>query len=734
MNTYFPVLLENLSRPDENIVEYLLKIIPDFEYSLDSIESMENYVRSIQSILRRVIPGNLIEYARSIDSIDDHAKIAEFYRQLNNQGPLAQWSKTEDPNGPYTFSIAIVCRGERTHGVGRFLSDVFSQWLIPGKQLPLLFVQSFVFRFTQHVESQYLIHEVFVGCDNLKDLQFCQQHIEDLLREIRLIILAVQHSRKVIALRELTLDQKKMIIHENITSLLKLPGEHRDHTIFQQMHHFLIKVSAEAKITQVKEQIAPLLEYKPQIFERDIFAELQRFTFLIRDDFIAQHDMLHITRVISYTYLFRKIISLSNPGQRHVLVRIMRTTIHTEHGEKRILGILTAINLYRENEIFEEKHVIKAIETCLPHARKVAGSTISDTRINSNVRTIYIEITSETNEPFTAEDLNILRADLHKELKTSRVVNPLFMPRNEEEIMRTIVTLSKQLKYVQDIPQINISFHKQTDTSIAFTVILVRILNKDAIDLRNTLEQSNVLINFSELETKSIGLLRKKYPKEANVFEAIVDKRQFLRKDYSVDLSQARNYVIAQLTQLLGDLRDYNGGMISKQTEVLHELKKLLLQIEIQDDFLLENFFYSLSPKYMQGIIKPFILKEQFIMLLEALEYSYLDQPYFLKTHIVDNYYLIMLGAINPTIKDFTESAIEKLDLDTSKLTTFYVNEHDISCLGFLLRFEENGEHLPLIQAIMQRVREWRIKIPTNQPANFLPTALELEGADPLHV
>ena len=216
MNTYFPVALENLARPDENMVEYLTRVVPDFECSLDAVQSMDHYTDSVQNTLRRIFPKELIDYASRIDSVDDIPTIREFYRRLSNACPFASWSKAEDQQAPYTMTLSVVCRGERTHGVGRFLSDIFSQWLIPGKQLPLRFVQSFVFRFQQHVNAQYLLHEVSVLCENANDLAFCQAHVEELLREVRLIILSVQHARKVISLQELTIDQKKMIIQENI--------------------------------------------------------------------------------------------------------------------------------------------------------------------------------------------------------------------------------------------------------------------------------------------------------------------------------------------------------------------------------------------------------------------------------------------------------------------------------------------------------------------------------------
>ena len=53
---------------------------------------------------------------------------------------------------------------------------------------------------------------------------------------------------------------------------------------------------------------------------------------------------------------------------------------------------------------------------------------------------------------------------------------PVFMPRNEEEIMRNIVSLSDQIKYLRDIPQVFITFDEQTTANLFFTIIMVRLL------------------------------------------------------------------------------------------------------------------------------------------------------------------------------------------------------------------------------------------------------------------
>ena len=173
---------------------------------------------------------------------------------------------------------------------------------------------------------------------------------------------------------------------------------------------------------------------------------------------------------------------------------------------------------------------------------------------------------------------------------------------------------------------------------------------------------------------------------------------------------------------MIGEVRDYNGGMIAKQTEVLSEIKKILLQLNIRNDFILENFFYSLTPKYMQSILSPFILKKIFLLVLEIIEHDYKDHVFFMKTQIVEDFFLLSIGAVNPSIKEFIEGKIASLNIDSSKLTISYVNIYEISCLSFLLRFHDPEEHEKFLQVIIENVRIWKETLQSSISMDSHPT------------
>lgn len=724
MNSYFPTTGEDVESKNSDVISQLLQLKLNFVPPPEGREQFDSFLVSLQRVIYDALPDDLIEFAESITSINDFEKVSEFYHRIVDIIPLVSWSKNPEPP-PCTISISTICPAIDTQGVGRFLADVYSRWPIPGKVLGLPYVNTIAFQFVNFPDYQFLIQQLVAFIDNQKDLSILSMNLPNLAQEVRLNILSVQHARRVISLMPLTLDQKKLIIQENILALLDRPGKEIESNLFDHMHHFLIKASAEKKVTQIKEQIAPLLEYQPKHFERDIFAELQNLVVLFPDEFVANREMRHLTRIISYKYLLRKLTtneSLSHPNQRHLYVKLLHTKLPVKGELKQAIGILVAINILRENEVVEERHIFTAIQSILPKACKVTGSTVIDKRANNSVRTIYLEIYNEEGI-FNTKEVKQLLKRLSREIKTriESVINPIFMPRNEEEVMKNILVLGNQLKYVQDLPQVMINFHKQTSTKLSFTVILLRVNKPEDVPLQKLFKKFKSAVTFSDHEVKSVGCLRKKYPKEANIFEMQLAKKNFLRKDFSVDLNAARRFVYNTLCEMVGEVRDYNGGMISKQSEVLNSLKKLLLQINIRNDFLLENFFYSLTPNYMQSILKPLVLKKLFLIILEALEHDYATNMLFLKTQIVDNYFLLTLGAVNPTFKEFIEQKLEALDLQPSALTSSFVNIYEISCLSYILHFNDPDEHQKFLQLIIESAKVWKDMMQKNISSNFFP-------------
>jgi hypothetical protein len=202
------------------------------------------------------------------------------------------------------------------------------------------------------------------------------------------------------------------------------------------------------------------------------------------------------------------------------------------------------------------------------------------------------------------------------EARIERLMHPVFMPRNEEEVMRNILTLAKQIKMVGDLPQMMISFERQSEKGLLFTVIVVRLKTGVSVVVESLLTNTPLVLE----KKKEVGVLRKKTPKEAVVCRVEIPLENCLRKDFSVDFLQARKAVAQQVEQIFGPVRDFNGGMIAKQRENFVALQRLLEGKGEAHFLTLQNFFYALSPAQFSATLDPKILEKLFLLFLTALK------------------------------------------------------------------------------------------------------------------
>lgn len=699
----------------------LHKIKTSFILPLDYEETYHAYVQSIESLIKSITTP--IFYPQGKKKIkfkkgDGIEKLEPYYKELREQLPLIYWTPF-DKNRP-SVSVSVICSAKHTHGVGRFMCDLFSRWLIPGKQILIVNTRSLAFQFEYYPKESFFLNEIILNIGDPQDITLIKHNLPIVSKELKINILAVQHTRHVISLKPLSLEQKKLMIQENIASLLDRSAKEVDPNIFEYMHQFINKFLAEDKVMQIKDHIAPLLDLKPTAFDRDIYTEMQQFVSQLKDSFTLGRDLKYLNRIISYHYIFRKIIGnalAAEPEKRHVSTKVLKTTLKIEEEKVPILGILVCLNFISDNEIFEEKHLIKTIQSIHPNSEMVPGSHIVERRGNKKVRSVYLEIEKLDRTSFSAEEIKELKKKIPLEVKNrvEGLVHPVFVHRNEEEIMRSILDLSRQLKYIHDLPQMIVNFHKQTTFEISFIIILLRLKKSEERPLKEHLGQSTTILNFYNHDTKLVGTLRKRYPKEAHVIEVRLHKKQFLRKDFSLDLYKARLCVVSEITRLVGDVRDYNGGMIAKQYEILSALKELLLQDGIHNDFLLENFFYSLTPNYMQSILSPHLLKKSFMLLLDVLEHEFHKDLFFINKAFYEDYYILMLGALKPSFKNVITDVIDTLLTSSHDVSYSWVNLYDITCVGFLLRYDHPSEYQNFYEKIFTTMKRWEETIKHQQ-------------------
>lgn len=345
------------------------------------------------------------------------------------------------------------------------------------------------------------------------------------------------------------------------------------------------------------------------------------------------------------------------------------------------------INFLREHEVFEADHLFHAIQKHLPGLRMIPDSPFSEKEGGGPVQTIYIEIEKENGMDFTLDEIQVLRTALPEQIKAGveRLTHPIFMPRNEEEVLRNIMTLSRQLRYVNDIPQAVLSFDEQKEDGLYFTVILVRSVMEGAPSIQDLFAASSSSLKIFPDRVRCMGQLRRKYVKEATVLRVLVPSEAFLREDRSVDFYKAREYVVREMCRVVGEIRDFNGGMIHKQSELLNALKCSLGRLSEQQNLLIEKFFYSLLPMEMRAVLDPEPLKQFFLLLLQAKKTDLLQKKSDARRAMA------VTPLYDPSMKKRLLDRIGKFHAAPYQLVSFHLDESDSSYAGYML-FSEDRE------------------------------------------
>lgn len=559
----------------------------------------------------------------------------------------------------------------------KFFYEMINGWLLPGRRLNVVLIYSADFRLPDLGEDTFVLSEIRVRIENERELEQILGNLPTIETEIQMGLTSSHYARRILEIKGFSTDEKSAIIQQDI---------------------------------------AYLIDHFPKEFDQDVLTEMQHVLLICRDEFKAARKCRHLSRIIGVNYHFRKRLLEAlkhTPEKRHLCLKLFRTRLNLPDVEKSVIGILVGVNFFKDREVFDKIHLIKAIQSYIPSARAIENSFFANRRGSEPFCTLYVEIEKNSGETFTPQEIKLLRDQLPNYLKEriKHLLHPVFMPRNEEEIIRNILSLSSEIKYLRDIPQVFITFDEQTHSHVFFTIVLVRVLKPDALSIQEMFKKSNSFLEYFHDRCQTVGSLRRKYKKEATVFRIKLSKEQFLRDDHTIDINRARQTVVSELFDIMGEIRDFNGGMISKQNEVLSELKKLLKDNLKYNELLLENFFYSLTPVIMQNVLEIEALRTVFFMLLEAMEDGFFNgENYALKMFADHEFVYAMIKADDRSVKEEVSKALAKLQLHSSQLANSYVSVYDEIYLGYVYRSDNPARQDEFSYTIQHALTSWASK------------------------
>jgi hypothetical protein len=645
-------------------------------------DTLEEHLGHIKELLAKILPPNIF--------FEDKE---DFLIWASGSLPLLKWIAPSTT--PEELSIIFFCSPSRELRIESLFIDLIRTVLIPNKETPVLSFRHMQFNFQGIPESSFFIAEAKILIQSMRDLHYTTFNLALLTKELGLALSCPRYAR---------------------------------HLLLSKIGH-----QSFSKTSLIHQDIVHLLRRFSKYVDASILDEMSRFLVLATPPFLNQHLPHHLTRIIVSIYLFHKslfrAVTLS-PSLRHIKLRFIPTKLIFPFCTKPALGCLIGINILDKYERCEEEHVLLAIKKFVPEAELIKGSVYCHTLSSASVKIFYLEVEKKNGSAFSRAERQVLGQHLEEKLKSSveRLIPSIFMVRNEEEVIRNILTLRQEIHSNQELPQVMISFDYQTPTEIVFLVIVVSI-GKQAL-LPYLKENSPEILCLSE-RTQVVEYLDKKHPIEANVVKMHLPKdSSLLRGDSSFNFYLAREKVANLLHSALGEFRDYNGGIIIKQGELLSQFKRNFKKICDEDIDLIENFFYSLTPIETQATLSVSDLNFLFELFLETLENTLPHLfSYAIKVNQIDNKTYISLRAKDFSIKEILTPLLEPFSSSKDLICSTITAKETVS-LNYIYIHSDLRKHPKFLRVIEKALSSWKGK-KTNPHILQLPLQFPMISLDP---
>lgn len=362
----------------------------------------------------------------------------------------------------------------------------------------------------------------------------------------------------------------------------------------------------------------------PQVETQLITSKLQQLLASTPRTFLYERSAKHVVDLaVQMAYFQHKAQGSEKTTKRKTWVHHRARWILGYKKPQKVECWLITLNFLKANEVLEERHFLQILRILGPGLQRLSFfTTFKDPE--SKLVHYYIEV--DSNE-FTSQRKRLpsLKYWLCTEVLSRIERKPLavFTARNEEESIKWLTTLSKELTSKHDIAQIALLFHNQSDDKLLFHLLSARACQSDTPSLEHLLSaaalEHDVRFQFDKLK-KIEGAY---FTKELCLVEIEVSKAPFLREDFSVNTQKARHWLLKGLQNLLGPLRDFNGGLMAKQQEIFENLEASIISSPLNTNLILfEDLFFNLQPTPMVSTFEPQLLLQWLSVLVQKRSQS----------------------------------------------------------------------------------------------------------------
>jgi len=617
-----------------------LSIIPSFSNG-KAVKGMHRYCQDIVSHIKHLFTVNQIHFTPS----------KEAFKEVEKKLPLLHLS-ISDSEAPTELSLSVLCFDLPQFDISQFLKELTEKQLFNWNCGKIISTKKLTFQFEGIPSKDLFFMEILALIDNRATLQSIKEQKKNFIEDLSLALLSPAHAKHLLNTKGFLRDPKTEEIDRMIMRLSK--------------------------------------NYFPSIAS-DLFVEMHHF-FLARDDeFRRMRNIKHICRTICCLAYFKKQLrakaKFADKKERLIEFKLKKTALQFPFSKKNVLSLSLSVNFISDYEKFEKRHILHAIKNSISNIHAVPHSFFHYTSSYDSIHSYYIEVEKNNGDDFSIEELVKLKENLTVQLPLSieLLSHRIFMPHNEEEILRNILALSREVKNPNDPPQLILNFQGQTEHALGFRATIVRpIIEAKTPTLESNFSSNQELITWVSGSTKIVESLKEDHVKEASSFILECPKTPFLRQDHSIDLLRARGFIVSSLKKIIGDVRDYNGGLIGQQNQLLNNLKEALSPEELKYEFYLDSLFHSIYPVLMKSLLSPGILRSLFGLFLELNHESETDPLRYREKRTKDTYSL-MVGAEDTSIFDEIDGITKRLKLKELDLATTQFRAGSILYKGFVL-------------------------------------------------
>ena len=403
--------------------------------------------------------------------------------------------------------------------------------------------------------------------------------------------------------------------------------------------------------------------------------------------------------------LQQRVLALLQKSKNKRFVRI-KVMPHETHSA----SIIIVVNFLNNDEYIAERQFLDFFHSSFIDIEVINSSYISIHQ--QTIVSIYVEIKKSCHQGFSSQDL----VQLHKKLLAkmniyikNNITHKIFFACDNERLMKTMAQLVKEVRFVNDIPQVVINYDKQSSNEIVFTVGIVHLVKTE--NFYDLLKKYNGVTIHIE-ETKKIGYIKNKYVKELVICKIALSKDPFFRQDHSINLNKAREIVVTNVKSILGEFRDFNGGMITDQYRIFQKLRTNIHLKSRQCEFFLETFFYSVQPYIMVASLPIEVLKQFFISFLSGMRCDFSDLQCNVQKIDIAGYSIIMMVSTENSFQWILLNSLKDMRIQyrdeylLDKVAVVDLPIYELYALGFVCNTTLTKK-IPVIEKVEQMLTSW---------------------------